>query len=138
MPLQLQVLCAGVPDREIMGSSTRIPSYPTPNISDLIAKAKLALASKPTCMMPPPLNAEKEVQLNSTLDPQQGKHMDLDLTTSETIPDYELVNFTPILNVGLSITMDLDEQAAIMKRHIEDTREEMKAGNKRMKLTALC
>ena len=141
MPLQLQVLCAGVPDREILGSSTRIPSDPTPNMAELIAKAKLALASKPSRMMPPPPNAEKYVQFNSTLDQvdrqQQENHMDLDLTTLETIPDYELVNFTPILNVGLSMTMDLDERAAVMKRHREDTREEMKAGNKRIKLTAL-
>ena len=61
---QLQVLCVGVEDREILGSSTRIPNNPPPDMTELIAKAKLALASKPMCMISSPPDTEKEVQLN--------------------------------------------------------------------------
>ena len=64
MPLKLQVLCVGVEDREILGSSTRTPNNPTTNMSELIAKAKLALALKHVCLIPPPPDTEKEVQLN--------------------------------------------------------------------------
>lgn len=48
IPLHVQVLCVGAPERELMGRSTRIPDDPTPNMKELIVKFKLALASKPT------------------------------------------------------------------------------------------
>lgn len=182
MPLQLQNLCDGVPDHEFLGSSTQIPEDPTPNVTALIAKAKLALASKPKpscstlmrpcltteelraiwkkCFRPKPqqhapqqqsftLNQVEQQQVtqqqSSILDqvdqqhvtqrqvtPQQH-HPDLATTTSEIIPDCPLVNFAPILNVGLSELME----AVPTQWHREDTREETRASNKRIKLTAM-
>jgi hypothetical protein len=48
----------GVEEHVFWGSSIRILKEPTPNMVEFIVGAKLALASKPICKMPPPPTVE--------------------------------------------------------------------------------
>lgn len=150
MPLHLQVMCDGVPDCEFLGSSIRIPRDRTPKMAKLIAKAKSALKSKPKRKMHPPFSTE-EIQamlvkskrcksqqitaFDQVRRQQHHHHPDFATTTAwEITPSCKLVNFMPILNVGLSKMMEVDEEATPM--HWQDTQEDTKANNKRVKLTA--
>ena len=177
LPLQLQALCDGVPDREFLGSSARIPKGPTRTMAKLIAKAKRALASKPSFSRVPPLppgltkeemdamwarsvrkvwaqskrrckaqqrvTQQQSFMLNQVdqqhatqqqVTPQQH-HPYFATTTSEITPDAQLANSTPIIE--WSKFLESHDEAIPTKRHREDTQEERRGSNKRIKLTAM-
>jgi len=192
LPLYLQALCDEVPDREFLGSSARIRKDRKPSMAELIAKAKLALKSKPSSSSwVPPCRSQEEIdaicaqsvrhckaqqhvtqqqrfmldqvdqqhatqqqvtqhhvtqQQRFMLDqfdqrhateqqvtPQQH-HPYFATTTSEITEDSHLANFKPTL--GWSEYLKLYEDAPT-QWHREDTPEERRGSNKRIKLAAM-
>jgi hypothetical protein len=189
LPLYLQALCDEVPDREFLGSSARIRKDRKPSMAKLIAKAKLALKSKPSSSRVRPCLSQEEIdaiwaqgrrckaqqhvtqqqrfmldqvdqqhatqqvtqqhvtqQQRFMLDqfdqqhateqqvtPQQH-HPYFATTTSEITEDSHLANFKPSL--GWSEYLKLYEDAPT-QWHREDTPEERRGSNKRIKLAAM-
>lgn len=127
LPLHFQTLCDELPQGDFSGSSIRIPRDPTPNVAALIAAAKLALTSKPKRKTHPPLSGQemqamlaktkrRKPQQNATFhqadQADQNQHHVAAITMPEITPTCKLQSFLPILNVGLSKLMVVDEEAA--------------------------
>jgi hypothetical protein len=151
LPLYLQALCDEVPDREFLGSSARIRKDRSPSMAKLIAKAKLALKSKPSSSSwVPPCQSHEEsdaiwaqsvrrckAQRHVT---QQQRFM-LDQVDQQHATQQQVTPQQHHPYVTTTTSQITDQYGWIThvptQWHREDTREERGGSTKRIKLAAM-